>query len=191
MGEYTCHPNGDEIKIGVMDSCFYTRSELLYLKQKGYGARPPDKYNNEPYDELQVMLDADTFYQLPFEDPLRRIESEDGYLLKLQIELSGPLSLALVLEHSHINLYGGAYEKRRYAVNCPFGLEIKNFKERFFSFTLVGERWNKEQPRSIFACAACGAWFSLPENMLELVGESNHVLKDYPWITLYPNTDLK
>ena len=191
MGEYAYHPKGDDIKIGVMDQSFYTRHELLHLKNRGYGAMPPDKYNNKPYDELQTMLDADTFYPLPFEDLLKRLESDDGYSLKLQIELSGPLNLASLMEHNSIYLYGGSYEKRRYVNNCPFGSDGRDLKQNYFTFILVGERWKKEQPRSIFACSACGTWFSMPENIIKLVKESNPVFEEYHWIKLYPNTKLK
>ena len=152
MGEYIKNvKTGEEIKVGVLDHCFFSRGQIerwaLNPDITGWYAGKPEEntlenFLNDPktlYDGVEGLIHKDFAIKVYFEPPE-------------------------YIDHREVTVYqkgkrGSAYH---FKVQCQF----KGQGEVWAS--IVGERYNKKgEGRTIFACDCCGTLFSLYQSTLD------------------------
>lgn len=156
MGEYVKHPGtGDVIKIGTMDTCFFSREELLDLQLNGYHGFYRGNFDlaASRKDTLERMLkDPATLYKVPKDCTF------DSKKHILWIENVG-------VEHDTVILH---HKGNRASVYVYVGLPCRQKDNAALHAVLVGERYDSQgRGRSIFACDCCGKLFSLTKKEAE------------------------
>ncbi len=152
MGEIVRHPtSGEEIKIGVIDECFFSREDLLKIKELGYKGY----YDGEYDDSLERMLNnPDTIYSFDkkyagitdiiFNVPIP-IESRTGFGTTEYSKHTLPTYPGI--QHEPVFLYhNGIYN---YKVEC----QEKN--KTIIHAKAIGEQWVNDRRCTLFKCNCC------------------------------------
>jgi len=159
MGEYIKHPiTGEEIKIGVLNHCFYSREQLLKFKADGFKGYYGDNFNDDLDNMLNNKNGGETLYKLPescgFDVDCHTVKVKNG------------------LEHSTVYLWSKGNRGNGYQYQLP----CKQEDESEIYAVLIGEKFNREgSVRSIFQCDCCKALFSLT------VGEADKLKAEHPY----------
>jgi len=151
MGEYIKNiATGEEIKIGVMDHCFFSRAEIKdWLFD-------PDWVGWYAGKEEAGTLES--FY----DNPGTLYDGIPG-LIRKDFAILVPLGDLEVCDHRKVDVWkkgkrGSGYQ---YTVECEF----KGKNELWAA--VVGERYNeKGEGRTIFACDCCDTLLSLPQELI-------------------------
>lgn len=156
MGEFIKHPTtGKEIKIGVMDRMFYSKETLLKFKVEGYKGFYMGDYDGS----LENALEDDTIYTFE-EEPEKHDQIKDEYFYVS----------AENLNHEIANIYHNGYHLQ---------MECKEKANKIIKAKIAGERWNKGQKRTIFACAFCNTYFCLDHLGVMLLRNLYPELKEF------------
>ena len=152
MGEYIKNlVTGEEMKIGVLDHCFYSRQQIeKWHYDKNWVGWYADKEeegtleyylnnSNSLYGKIEGLVHNDFAIKLILDEPAA-IEHKRVYVLKK-------------------GKRGSGYQ---YKVDCQFVGQKEIWAQ------IIGERCNKEgKARTIFACDCCEVWFSLLQEVLD------------------------
>lgn len=165
MGEYIKNMiSGEEIKIGVLDRCFYSRKQIKDWLDD------PDWIGWYAGKEEEGTLD---YY---YNDPKTFYEKIEGLHHK-EFVIKAALNDLADLSHKKVYLMnkgkkGNVYQ---YIVDCQL-----NGKTEIW-VTIAGERYNElGQGRTIFACDCCGVLLSLPQSVINVALENmDNAIKEY------------
>lgn len=152
MGEYIKNRStGEEVKIGVLDHCFFSRQQIEAWHNDPhwvgwYGDKAEngtlEYYLNNPnslYDKIEGLRHKDFAIEIIVDDQTA-IEHDKVY----------------IWQHGK---RGNGYQ---YEVECQFKGQTEIWA------TIAGERYDeKGEGRTIFACDCCGALFNMPQSLLD------------------------
>jgi len=164
MGEYIKNPKtGEEIKIGVLDQCFFSRDDLLRFQREGFKGFYAGEYDNVAHrtDSLQLMLkNPNTLYGLP-----------KGCAFDPEVHV-------LIVKGSDFKHHEVILQKKgnRGSVYNYMGLKCQQEGANEIYAVMIGERYDKEgNTRTIFQCDCCEALFSITKE------EAERLKREHPY----------
>jgi len=164
MGEYIKNPRtGEEIKIAVLDECFFSRGELLEFQRLGFKGFYAGNYDNEEHrpDTLKVVLaDPNTLYTLP-----------KGCTFNPEVDV-------IIVKGSDFEHHKVILQKKgnRGSVYNYMGLKCQQEGANEIYAVMIGERYDKEgNARTIFQCDCCEALFSITKE------EAERLKREHPY----------
>lgn len=151
MGEYIKNRiTGEEIKIGVMDECFFSRQQIKkWLDDPDWTGWYGDK--EEAGTMEYYYNNPDTLYK-----DIEGLTHNYNTLIVVYDEIA-----SLVHEKVQFWQKGKRGNEYQYELACQFEGKLK------MCVSIVGERYNRGGVgRTIFACDCCGTLLNLPQNVI-------------------------
>ena len=157
MGEYIKNiKTGEEIKIGVMDKCFHSRTQMeKWLNDPEWTGWYADK--EEDGTISYYLNNPNTIY--------KQIENliHNKFAIKIYLDDANEITHDMV----YVSKMGKRLSGYQYKVDC----QLKGGKEIWAS--IFGERYDENgNGRTIFACDCCEAIFSLPKKTITYLLEN-------------------
>lgn len=174
MGEYIRKGN-TEIKIGVCEHLWVTRSELLALRDAGFRGYYGGEYTHEIERHLESALTLYAFR--PHDLDLATLLREDLYKLnKPAYSVSFPLEFAERVEHERFYASAGKFRTTNYLLPCAYLIKAHAFlneanRPGYFSAHIIGERYSNGCGRTVLGCSSCGKYFNICPGELDFVNE--------------------